>query len=36
MIIYLFLFLGIIGMIGVAWSAHELYKSAKKNNWVIE
>ena len=36
MIIYLFLSLGIIGVLGVLWSAHELYKSAKKNNWVIE
>ena len=36
MIIYLFLFLGVIGLIGLTWTLHELYESAKKNHWVIE
>ena len=33
---YVFIPLLIIGIAGVLWSGHELYKSAKKNNWVIE
>jgi len=36
MIVYLFLFLGTVALLGLIWSGHELYKSAKKNNWVIE
>ena len=36
MILHLFIILGVIGLIGLAWSGYELYKSAKKNNWVIE
>lgn len=33
---YVFIPLLIIGIIGAVWSGYELYKSAKKNNWVIE
>lgn len=35
MIIYLFVFLAIIGLAGLAWTLRELYKSAKSNGWVI-
>jgi hypothetical protein len=35
MILYLFLFLGVVGSIILVWTLRELYKSAKANNWVI-
>lgn len=35
MILYLFIFLAVIGIIGLAWTLYELYKSAKANDWVI-
>ena len=35
MILYLFLFLGVLGSIILVWTLRELYKSAKANNWVI-
>ncbi len=35
MILYLFTFLAVIGFIVLLWATHELYESAKKNDWVI-
>ena len=35
MIIYLFIFLAIVGLVGLMWTIRELYKSAKANDWVI-
>ncbi len=35
MIIYFLTFGAIIGFIVLLWATHELYESAKKNDWVI-
>ena len=32
---YVFIPLMVIGIIGMVWSGYALYKSAKKNDWVI-